>query len=208
MALILCAGLALWIAADLYLPHHGDLRKFDPVAVAHFETGMWRAYYDHRSLPLFLGLAALLRNQYEMPFWRSCLTAYHAAKAAIEFQRGHNRSEYELALPDLIAYYGLILRSSSGGFRPREAARLELEWWIVHRERDRRPAGDLETALAALQSEIYQLPASRFEEHARARAEAMRLRDRQASAGLSPADWNRIEQLLQQSWSSLHAQFT
>jgi hypothetical protein len=34
-------------------------------------------------------------------------------------------------------------------------ARLELEWWIVHREVDDHPPGDLEAALAALAAELY-----------------------------------------------------
>jgi hypothetical protein len=203
-AVILAAALALWVEHDLVAPPQGDLRSFNPVEVAHLETGMWRAYYEHHPLPLFRELTRLLRKEYRMPFWRSCLAAYRASRAAVVFQRGHNRTEYELALPDLIAYYTIIRNESSGAFNVDEAARLELEWWIIHRERGNQPSGELETALAALQSEIYQLPARQFAEHANARAQAMLLRDGRA-AEITRGDWTRVDQLLVLSWTSLHS---
>lgn len=85
-----------------------------------------------------------------------------------------------------------------------KAAALELEWWIIHRERGRHIPEDLVNALAGLQAEIYQQPVSTFEEHANARANAMLIRDERAQAGsVSEADWNRIGVLLERSWVSL-----
>jgi len=84
------------------------------------------------------------------------------------------------------------------------AAKLELEWWIIHRERDRHAPGDLERALADLSAELYQMPAERFAEYARLRAEAMTIRDTKADrGGVTEADWSRIDALLHQSWQSL-----
>ncbi len=103
------------------------------------------------------------------------------------------------ALPDLEAYYGDIASISERPFDSHRAAVLELEWWIVHRER---PA-DLPGALAALQTEIYGIPASAFAEHARLRAEAMDLRDGKGSA-ITEADWQRIGEMLAASWNSLY----
>ena len=95
-----------------------------------------------------------------------------------------------------------VTTALSGGRAPTpfdvdRVGRLELEWWIVHRERDRHPAGDLDHALAELQSAIYSRPDAAFAEHARRRAEAMLIRD----AG---GDWGRIAELLDNSWVSLH----
>src|SRR4051794_26043946 len=81
-------GIATWIFVDLYRPVHHDLRRFDPVEVGHLETWMWRSYYDHERFSLFADLKKLLRTQYDMPFWRSILMGFHAAKAAVVFQRG------------------------------------------------------------------------------------------------------------------------
>jgi hypothetical protein len=48
------------------------------------------------------------------------------------------------------------------------------------------------------------MPAERFTEHARLRAEAMTIRDTKAEAGgVTEADWARIDELLHASWQSL-----
>ena len=89
-------------------------------------------------------------------------------------------------------------------FDVERAARLELEWWIIHRERAKHPPGDLEHALADLQAEIYGIPIERLREHGRLRAEAMTIRDTKADAGgVTEADWAKIDELLHQSWRSL-----
>ena len=83
-------------------------------------------------------------------------------------------------------------------------ARAELEWWIIHRERARHAAGELEKSLAELQSLLYHQPDSDFAAHARLRAEAMLLRDTRASSGgMREEDWTRIRSLLEDSWSGL-----
>ena len=85
-----------------------------------------------------------------------------------------------------------------------KVARLELEWWIIHRERSHHPPGDLERSLAELQAEIYHVPIEKLMEHGRLRAEAMIIRDTKAEAGgVTEADWARIGELLRVSWRSL-----
>src|SRR6185436_12152397 len=84
------------------------------------------------------------------------------------------------------------------------AARLELEWWIIHRQRAQHPPGDLDKALAELQAAIYNVPVERLIEHGRLRAEAMTIRDTKAEqGGVNEVDWARINELLRQSWRSL-----
>jgi hypothetical protein len=130
--------------------------------------------------------------------------AYHAARAAVVFQRGHGRPDYLKALPDLEKYYELIRENSLTAFDVKRVSTLELEWWIIHRERTRHDPNDLVQALADLQAAVYQEPASRFEEHAKARADAMLIRDARAEAGgVSDSDWRRIGELLDRSWVSL-----
>ncbi len=165
---------------------------------------MWRSYYGHHAVQLYGELVSLLRRQYRLPLWRASLAAGHAARAAVIFQRGHNRQEYELALPDLRHYYGWIRRSSDIPFSIDQASRLELEWWIVHRERATRPRGALEHSLAALQVAIYRRQESLFQVHAESRAAAMLLRDEaQSRGGVSEQEWSTIGKLLDVSWVSL-----
>ncbi len=189
--------LAVWIFFDATVSSRHDLREFDPHEVGRLETAMWRSYYDHRSVRLFGQLTELLRRQFHLTFWRSCLGGYYGARSAIVFQRGRDREEHLRALPDLVRYYTLIRRSSATPFDVQRVSELELEWWIVHRQRDRHPPGDLERGLAELQAAIYGRPAADFAEHARLRAEAMLLRD-------GGGDWNRIAELLDRSWTALH----
>jgi len=193
-----------WIAIDLYGPRPTDIRSFDPEAVGRLETAMWRSYYDREKLRLFTQLAELMRTQYRFPFLRSNVAAYQAAKAAFVFKEGLNRADYEKALPNLVRFYTAIRRVSNRLFDANRAAHLELEWWIIHRERASHPLIDLDQALADLPAEVYGVPVELLMEHARLRAEAMLIRDAKAEAGgLTAEDWVRIEELLISSWQSL-----
>ena len=98
-AAFLAGALVLWIAFDLARSGAHDLRDFDGHQVARLETAMWRSYYDHQPIRLFAQLTELLRSQFHLPFWQSCLGAYHAARAAVVFQRGQSHAGYRLALP-------------------------------------------------------------------------------------------------------------
>jgi hypothetical protein len=203
LALVL-VGIAVWAVADLWGPRSANLRQFDPADVARLETQMWRSYYDKERLRLFNEMAVLLRHQYHMPLLRSYVVGFHAAKGAFIFKDGANRSDYERALPDLIDYYAAIRRISDTRFDVGQAAHLELEWWIVHRQRESHASGDLGIALANVAAEIYQIPADRFRKHGEYRAEAMTLRDELAERnGMTEADWQKINDLLLRSWSSL-----
>ena len=109
---IIVAVLLLYAGLDLFWPLHRDVRQFDPVAVGRLETQMWRSYYDRKPLALFLQLAETLRTLYQFPLLRSYLGAYHATFAAFRFKDGHQRSDYEEALPAL----HWILRWSTAGY--------------------------------------------------------------------------------------------
>lgn len=90
-------------------------------------------------------------------------------------------------------------------FDAEKAAKLELEWRIRHRERKNHREGDLARALAETAAEIYKIPVENFMEHDRFRAEAMNIRETQAEAGGgSEDDWQKIDELLHESWRSLH----
>jgi hypothetical protein len=205
-ALVLLAiVLAVWASYDRLRKPASHIRQFDPAEVGRLETEMWRSYYERRRVSLFSQLTETLRTQYGLSFLRSNLVGYRAAKAALVFKDGNSRADYEKALPDLVSFYRSIRETSDVPFDPDRAARLELEWWIIHRQRADHPPQDLVNALADLQAEIYRVPAPSLLEHARLRAEAMTIRDNRAEqGGVTQADWDRIGELLNQSWQSLH----
>ena len=203
---VLIIVLLAWAAYDFYAPRRTSMREFDADEVARLETAMWRSYYSRQRVKLFRELAELLRTQYRLPLLRSNAVAYRAAKAAFVFKDGHSRADYERALPDLVSFYQSIRAVSDTDFDVERAARLELEWWIVHRERRVHAPEDLPRALADLQAELFHVPAERLAEHARLRAEAMTIRDDKADEGVvNEEDWRRIDEVLHRSWRLLHA---
>src|SRR5437899_5003370 len=188
LALVICG-----VLYDLYFPRTIHMREFDADEVARLETAMWRSYYEKQRLPLFNQLSELLRTQYHMPLIRSNQVAYYAANAAFVFKQGKQRADYEKALPDLVKFYSEIRKLSDIPFDADRAARLELEWWIIHRQRAQHAPGDLDKALAELQAKIYQVPIDRVMEHGRLRAEAMTIRDTKAeNGGVTEAEYARI----------------
>ncbi|MGE0886897.1 MAG: hypothetical protein AB7P14_25530 [Blastocatellales bacterium] len=202
LALVI-AGL-VWLGFDLYGPRHHSLRDFDPNEVARLETDMWRSYYAKERLKLFNQLAELMRSQYGMPFATSNAVAYQAAHAAFVFKEGKTREDYEKALPALVSFYQAIHDGADVDFDVQKAARLELEWWIIHRQRNKYSLEDLNRSLAELPAEVYRVPVERLMEHARLRQEAMTIRDKRAEEGaVTEADWAKIEELLKASWLSL-----
>lgn len=206
MIAAIIAAVTVWIVIDLNGTVRVDIRGFDADEVARLDTAMWRSYYSRERLRLFREATELLGQQYHFPFWRRQLVAYYAAKSAFVFKDGKSREDYEKALPDLEKFYRDIKSASTTDFDVDKAARLELEWWIVHRDRAQYKDGDLARALADAASALYNVPADRLLEYGDLRAKAMEIRDNKAEAGgVTEEDWQRIDDLLHRSWKSLHA---
>ncbi len=195
----------LYAGFDIFWPLHRDLRAFDPVALGDLETAMWRSYYDRQPTKLFFELGEMLRTQYKFPFLRSYLGAYHAARAAFVFKEGKSRADYEKALPSLTDYFEEIHRTGDIDFDVRRASTLELEWWIVHRDRTQYPPDALGRACAQAAAAIYRISPDSTLEHGRLRAAAMVIRDScQAIGGVREEDWKAIDGLLQACYRSLN----
>lgn len=202
--LMILAVFLVYGGVDVFWPLQRDLRQFDPAAVAKLETKMWQSYYAQQRATLFFELAEMLRTQYQFPWLRSYLGAYHGATAAFLFKEGQQRADYEKALPALQAYFGLIRNTGRVDFDVRRAAALELEWWIVHRDRARYPSGALGRACAEASAFVYQVSADSTLVHGQLRAAAMSILDTRAESGsVTEADWTNIESLLRRSYQAL-----
>lgn len=197
--------LGIWIVIDLYRPHKVDIREFDADEIARLDTEMWRSYYAKERLKMFSQLTEVLAKQYKLPFWRRQLMAFYAAKSAFVFKEGKERADYEKALPDLQKFYSEIHNISTTNFDVENAAKRELEWWIIHRDRKKYEEGDLAKALAESAAAIYNIPSGNFLEYGKFRADAMKIRDDKAEqGGVTEEDWQKIDELLHKSWNSLH----
>jgi hypothetical protein len=83
-------------------------------------------------------------------------------------------------------FYRLVAARHGESFDVRQAAWLEVEWWRVHRDVQRREIGDEESlsdALAALYAHVYGVPAADVRRAAQQRALAMRHSDRWVQEG-------------------------
>ena len=201
---IILAVLFVWVVTDLSSVRKVDIRDFNADEVARLDNAMWRSYYAKEPVKMFFQLAELLRSQYHFTYLKSNLVAYHAAKAAFVFKKGANREDYLQALPDLLRYYSHLHDISTTPFDVKQAADLELEWWIVHRQREKYQSGDLDRAVAEAAAEFYGVPSSRLMEYGRYRSDAMRIRDDKAKeGGVSEEDWAKMELLLRNSYRSL-----
>jgi hypothetical protein len=91
---------------------------------------------------------------------------------------------------------------------PHEAARLEVEWWRVHRALQHATAGDaaeLGTAVAALYAYTYDRPIDDVRDSGVLRAEAMRVCDEWVGAGCDLGDprLSEMRRFLVRSYRSL-----
>ena len=87
-----------------------------------------------------------------------------------------------------------------------KATLLEVEWWIVHRQRDKFSGEELGRACANAAAEVYRVSPAAALEHGRLRAGAMTICDTKAKeGGVLEEDWQKIEVLLKRCSQSLHA---
>lgn len=194
--------LGIWIATDYWVPRQHDLRQFNPTAIGILETKMWRSYYEKKPLLLFWQSAQLFRQQLKAPFWRSFKIAYHAAKAAFIFKNGTNRQDYNLALPNLQAFYREVARLSSRPLEVKRAAKQELEWWIIRRYREEHPPEEWTKLQAQVAAAVYGVDPVQCETYGTLRTEAMLYRDNLGEK-IGEEDWERIEKMLIDAWAVL-----
>jgi hypothetical protein len=83
-------------------------------------------------------------------------------------------------------FYALVARTGNLDIDPVKAARLEVEWWRLHRVHQYRGPADvsqLEAALVALYSYVYGAQPSTMQDAARWRVRAMDVSDQWVAAG-------------------------
>jgi hypothetical protein len=198
--LLAVAGAVAAGSLYVYVPRTAKLRDFDPAGVARLETEMWRDYYEHDYFGLFRSLYVVNRREYGFSPWDSIRLSYYSAMAAKEFQPTRSREEAYEALPALQQYYAIIRRHGGEEFDPREAARLELEWWQLRRE-SWTPA-QYAVPIAEVTTEVYGVRNGGLEQSAVIRAEMMHYRDERRGK-MTPADWEHIEISLTEAYELL-----
>lgn len=169
----------------LVKPH----RSFDPCRVGSLECAAWVAYYRRQWIAFLRAAILLTRDTFALP-WASTLRGAWLVLRANQLWAPVSGNDPEGARRAMQRFYQLVRRQHGEGFDPAQAARLEVEWWRVHREHqdagselDGRP---LVGALAALYSYVYRVPEQDVRAAAEERAAAMGCSDRWVQEGRDP----------------------
>lgn len=181
-----------------------DLTQFDYKRMAQLDSDMWRAYYNHQFFKLFLLLVQLMKTQFRFNWFITLRLAYYSGMAAAYYRiKKHKGVKNDRVLEKLIKFYRLISKNATEAFDFREAAKLELAWWDIHR-RSYKNNKELEQSLADGMAVIYNISASKLSEYAHYRAEAMILPRHEGDSQPVPTDWEVVTDVLIKAWRSLH----
>lgn len=181
-----------------------NLRDFDYKKLARQEAGAWQAYYNHRFIRMFFLLLMALRTQLKLNWLLTLRLAWHSARAAATYRLRLGREDYASTLKSITSFYEIISGHCTEPFNHQKAAKLELEWWDIHRYPERYEKS-LEQSVAEASAIVYGVNVQKLEEYARFRAKAMALPNHQGDKQTNPPDYKEITSLLLKSWGSLHA---
>jgi hypothetical protein len=169
--------------------HDEPMRTFDPVKLGQHEADAWVAYYRRRWAAFLRAAVGLVRAGFGMPWPRTLRGAWLVLRAN-QVWAPYPDNDPDAARALMRRFYALVADTHGETFDLDEAARLEIEWWRIHRYLQREsPDGDLAPltgALAALYAHVYAVPADTVRQAAAHRAEAMRISDAWVADGAAP----------------------
>lgn len=189
------------------------MRSFDPRAVGALECRAWVTYYRREWRAFLFCAVRLVRHTFGLS-WSATLVGAWWVLRANQVWAPYPDNRPELARRYMCRFYELVAGSSAEPFDPTEAARLEVDWWRVHREIQRGPGPvdpaaveQLVAALQALYAYTYGTPPATVRLAAQERAAAMRLSDEWVRGGANPASPNvpRERAALVRSYAALLA---
>jgi len=167
------------------------MRSFDPRRVGALECSAWVAYYRREWLAFLRAAVSLTRHTFALG-WPATVRGAWLVLRANQLWAPFPDNDPDGARRCMRGFYGLVARHHGERFDVEQAARLEVEWWRVHRDVQRGDgAGDpdggpLVDALAALYAHVYGVPLESVRPAAAERALAMRHSDRWVREGCAP----------------------
>jgi hypothetical protein len=161
-------------------------RAFDPRRVGTLETDAWVTYYRREWLRFLRAAVGLTRHTFGLP-WHETLYGSWLVLRANQLWAPFPDNDPDRARRTMERFYAMVKRRHGEGYDPATAARLEVEWWRVHREHQHAEHDDgdgpLVDALAALYAYVYGAPEADVRVAAEQRALAMRYSDQWVSEG-------------------------
>jgi hypothetical protein len=159
--------------------------SFDPVVIGNRETDAWAAYYRHEWAQFLVAAVAMVWNGFGMGPVRTVLGAGHVLRAN-QLWAPIPDNDPDAARASMRRFYALVARTGHLDIDPAHAARLEVEWWRLHRAHQYGGPADfsqLQAALVALYSYVYGAEPLRMHDAARWRVRAMDVSDQWVAAG-------------------------
>lgn len=159
------------------------IRNFDPLKVAHYEKENYVAYYQKDWLKLFRVSVAMVKEAFALSWLQAIYSAYLVARAEIAAAPFPD-NDIPLAEMYMKRFYEFIKNVHQEDFDPDRAAKLDVNWWVIHR----RLFGNAENqelvdALQCLYEQVYGEEAEKFKEAAYQRAMGMLYSDRWVQEG-------------------------
>ena len=164
----------------------GGPRSFDPAQVADLELRAWVGYYRRDWAGVLRASVGLVRAGFGMSWPRTLRAAWLSLRAIQLWAPVDN--DPDGARRCMQRFYGLVRSVYGLPVDIAEAARLEVEWWRVHREHQHGlgPADALVDAVTRQYAFLYQAPPSAVRPAAAHRVQAMDLSDRWVAEGCRP----------------------
>lgn len=165
-------------------------RDFDPVRLGDAECDAWVAYYRRDWRGVLGSAVTMVRAGFGMSWPRTLRGAWYVLRAN-QAWAPYPANDPERARDLMRRFYTLVARDGSMRLDPVRAAALEVEWWRLHRRRQRGSLAsetELVEALVDLYGYVYATGRGLVRDAAVQRVVAMRHSDAWVAAGARADD--------------------
>jgi hypothetical protein len=186
---------------------NNPMQKFDPQKIARYETENYVAYYQRDWLKLLRVSIGLVKETFSLNWWQAAYGAYLVARAEIAFAP-YPKNDVPRVEDFMRRFYAFIRRVHHEEFDDAQAARLEVNWWSVHRRLFGNPQNqELVDALTDIYALAYGVDRTRVRTAAFHRAQGMLYSDYWVNQGKQPDSLLLVqeEQEFFQAYAALRA---
>lgn len=180
--------------------------QFDPRKLAYYEKENYVAYYQKRWLRLMNVSVGMVKQAFNLNLFQAVYAAYLVARAEIAFAPFPD-NDVPRAESYIRRFYAFIKGIHHMDFDIDQAAKLELGWWIAHRQLfGNKENQGLVDALLDLYTFIYKIDRARLQESVKQRALGMLYSDLWVNGGRDPNSplLAQEEEALYKSYQSLY----
>jgi hypothetical protein len=164
-----------------------NVRDFDPVRLGNAETDAWVGYYRRKWGSVLLSFLTMVRTGFGLNWLDTVRGAWWVLRANQAWAPFPD-NDPDTARAYMRKFYRLVKRRNHEAFDADEAARLDVEWWRVHRamQHEGAPFDALVDAVAALYAHVYGISPGAVRDAAVGRSEGMVISDKWVADGADP----------------------